>query len=50
MKPNDDLKLVGHPAQDFLGEAIVDPSVGLPLSDAGVDAVSSAYAVKELLE
>ena len=40
---------VGHPAHDRKGDATVDPSMSLPLSDTGVDGVSPAYLVEELL-
>ena len=42
-------KLVSHPAHDSKGKATVDPGMGLPLSDTGMDAVSTTHAIEELL-
>ena len=42
-------ELVSYTVHDCTGETTVDPSMGLPLNNAGVDAVSSANPIKELL-
>ena len=41
--------LVDHPSHCCEREEAVDPSMGLPLSDACVNAVSLTYVVEELL-
>ena len=43
------LKLVGHHAHDYDREARVDPRIGFPLCNTGVDTVLPAHAVGVLL-
>ena len=42
-------KLVSHPPHDCKRKVTVDPSMGLPLSDTGRDAVPTTYMIEELL-
>ena len=42
-------ELLGHPTHDSERKTTMDPSVGLPLSNAGMGAVPAADAVKKLL-
>ena len=40
---------LGHRSHDYGGEAVLDPGMGLPLNNVGMDTVSFVDAIMELL-